>query len=485
MTKENPKKLFRIDPVTGSPTNKSIVVTKKIEDPTPHTTASLSLSKSALPQAENSDHVIDALGLRFDKYASRSDVAEIIRSHNSANGRHLLDIPKHALCSFSRAYGSSLGWILGDFSFAGAKQVIAKNAGHALRSFFNGSLNSGVRVVKRMPDEHGVLLVPIEICGNPKYLLDEDYTLLVPTGVTSPRIGNRELFERLDLCKSHDPAVDFAVRRILFTAEDGESIVGLWDVSNFYVENLKDLQRTIKNELGCEYDLIDVNKRIFSAVERHFDFASHESEIIVPLSADVTLVFVRRKSSTWKIEFDIGEESFSIEEIAPDGRFVFNSIATLSAYRRLISAYNAITDLRGAIDEETIFSVEHLSRFPEEFQHEIQKDFVAAKKKFVAKLNESLKSFQANHRFWKPISFSGGLEKDLIFGGDSTEAAIQLCAPVYLTESAEALKIASVYAVAELRSNSQMGNDYCFIPSILDHQMAIADINNMHQGIRH
>ena len=230
------------------------------------TSITLSSSTSELFNDE-AERFIAMLGMKRKKFADYAQTIAVVNSHNHPSGRHLLDVGKTGFQAFRRAYGSSLGWILGDYSTKDAIKVISKSAGAALRAFLRGDPTSGVIVLERHPDEHGVLLYRKELCGNPTDFLEESYTLLLPTNITSPRLGGKMLFERLDLGVSHDRRVPFSIREVLFTGEDGESIAGIGDTRNMFIEHLRDLLPALYKVLREEYDLLDINARMFSAIQ--------------------------------------------------------------------------------------------------------------------------------------------------------------------------------------------------------------------------
>ena len=114
-----------------------------------------------------------------------------------------------------------------------------------------------------------------------------------------------------------------------------------------------------------------------------------------------------------------------------------------------------------------------------DFRKEVEDTPEAAQAKFLIKMNESLERFKKDERHWLLIYFSAGRERNLSLNGESTEMAIQLCAPLYLTTADERIKRASVYAVAEVREDAETGKLHCNVPSILDSRMAIGDANNL------
>lgn len=448
--------------------------------------AALTLSKSSLTvPTDNAERIMDALGVHRNRYASHDQVENLVRAHNRPGGRHLLDIGKPAKRSFARAYGRSLGFILGDYNADGeAVEYIAQQAGRNLRLFFDCCRDSGVIVKERSQDEYGVHLQPKAMCGDPNRLLEEDYTLLVPTGVTSPLIGHEMLYERIDLCKSHAAGIDFAVKEVLFTGEDGESIAGTGDIDGLFIERRHDLLPAIYAVLKDDYDLLDINRRIFSAVQRHFYYAPGEEEIEVPIAADLTVVFDHASGRNWKVLFYVCGRCRTMEEFAPKNKYSIDAKATLAAQRRLTDAFKELPDLNGRVDLDTVFSDHRLTRFPPAFREEYANDPEAAKSKFVTKLNESLERFRSNPRHWHLIPFSNGNEKRLVLNGESTDAAIQLCAPVYLTEMDERIKRASVYAVAEFRFDPEISKYCCNVPSILDNRMGTSDMGHIISGVR-
>ena len=448
--------------------------------------SALTLSNSYSPIfQDDTDRLMRILGMRREPLADYTKSLGYVREHNGGGGRHLLDFSKRGHHSLRRAYGASLGWILGDFSTSNASETIASNAGNALRAFFACDPNSGVIVLERHQDEFGVFLHEKTICGNPRMLLDEDCSLLLPTGVTSPRIGDEMLYERLDLARCYDRSAAFSVREVLFTGADGESIAGLGDVSGMFVENLPELLPSLYNILGDNYDLASINALIYSAIRRHSDYAPYDSEIEVPLlesddtDQNVTMLLRRTQRSSWRVVFLLGADTYTLEEVAPRRKLSVQESEVMAARSRLFSAFRSLPNFNGKIDFGSVFSAEHLNRLPSDFRKEVEDTPEAAQAKFLIKMNESLERFKKDERHWLLIYFSAGRERNLSLNGESTEMAIQLCAPLYLTTADERIKRASVYAVAEVREDAETGKLHCNVPSILDSRMAIGDANNL------
>lgn len=454
--------------------------------------SALTLSDSYSTIFQNdTDRLMRILGMRREPLANYTKSLGYVREHNGGGGRHLLDFSKRGHHSLRRAYGASLGWILGDFSTDNASETIASNAGNALRAFFAGNPNSGVIVLERHQDEFGVFLNEKTICGNPRMLLDEDCSLLLPTGVTSPRIGGEMMYERLDLAHSYDRSAAFSVREVLFTGADGESIAGLGDVSGMFVENLPELIPSLYKILGDNYDLASINALTYSAIRRHSDYAPYESEIKVPLlesddpDQNVTMLLCRTQRSSWRVVFLLGADTYTLEEVAPRKKLSVQESEVMTARNRLVATFRSLPDFNGKIDFESVFSAEHLNRLPEDFRKEVEADHKAAQAKFLIKMNESLERFKNDARHWLLIYFSAGRERNLSLNGESAEMTIQLCAPLYLTSADERIKRASVYAVAEVREDAETGGLRCNVPSILDSRMAIGDANNLKRCLQH
>ena len=319
--------------------------------------SALTLSNSYSPIfQDDTDRLMRILGMRREPLADYTKSLGYVREHNGGGGRHLLDFSKRGHHSLRRAYGASLGWILGDFSTSNASETIASNAGNALRAFFACDPNSGVIVLERHQDEFGVFLHEKTICGNPRMLLDEDCSLLLPTGVTSPRIGDEMLYERLDLARCYDRSAAFSVREVLFTGADGESIAGLGDVSGMFVENLPELLPSLYNILGDNYDLASINALIYSAIRRHSDYAPYESEIEVPLlesddtDQNVTMLLRRTQRSSWRVVFLLGADTYTLEEVAPRRKLSVQESEVMAARSRLFSAFRSLPNFNGKID---------------------------------------------------------------------------------------------------------------------------------------
>ena len=443
-------------------------------------TASVTLSKSSFEDScfcnESSRR----------KYASRSQVYGIVQEHNQSGGNRLLNFSEYAKACFGRAYGpKSLGWTLGDYNTGKAVEIISANAGRALRAFFGCSTSSGVIVMERRPDEHGIMLVRKEMVGNPRYLLSQDSTILLPVGVTSPRLKGGMLYERIDLTSSHNSIAPFSVRRVLFTGENGESIAGVSDANgSFYVKNLPDLNPTIHKLLGDGFDQININGRIFSAMQLHLDCTPWQTEIEIPilgeehLDAVPTMYLKLEGGNAWSVEFNIHGERLRMEAIAPKRRYLYCKSQVENARYNLTKALRALPDFNGRIDFATVFDAKHLNRVPASFREEYEADPTAAMAKFAAKANESLQRFKVNPNRWGLVTFSAGAERSLVYSGETANTSIQMCAPLYLTDEDERIERASTYAVVELLENMVS------IPSILDHEMAIADMNNLARGTK-
>ena len=451
---------------------------------------SLTLSPSASELlSDDADRFIAMLGMKRQKFADYAQTIAVVNSHNHPSGRHLLDVGKKGFRAFRRAYGSSLGWILGDYSTKRAIEVISKSAGAALRAFFRGDPNSGVIVLKRLPDEHGMLLHHRELCGNPTYLLDEESTLLLPTDITSPRLGGKKLYERLDLGVSHDHRAPFSIREVLFTGEDGESIAGIGDTGSMFIEHLRVLLPALYRVLREEYNLLDINARMFSAIQRHDLYEPDSDEILVPIkdsedsTTSVSVLLSRTSGNAWRVHIASGNWTLPLEKVATKRRFAIKAADVKNSQRRLVAAFRSLSNLDGSIDFDAVFAERHLDRLPAEFRAEFARAPELAMEKFAARANESLQRFKKDPSHWKLIHFSAGREKDLELVGESTDTSIQLCAPLYLTAEDERAKRASVFAVVELRSDPSTGKEECKIPSILDHRMAIGDINHLRQGV--
>lgn len=449
---------------------------------------SLTLAASSIDTELNgeAERYLAMLDMKRNRLAEYATAMSIVRAHNHTNGRRLLDVTKRGFNGFRRAYGKSLGWIVGDYSTSNVADVIAKNAGNALRAFFRNDPDSGVVVMERFPDENGILLYRRELCGNPSNLLDENHTLLLPTGISSPRLDGAMLYERIDLGISYDRHTQFSVRDVLFTGDDGESIAGIGDVSDMYIKGLRDLLPTLYDILGESYNLANINARIFSAVQYHERYDAAADEITVAISEEVdgapflSVVFVRQNSRVWTVNILFAGRSYPLAAVAPKRRFSIHAKSVATSRRNLVEAFKGLESLDGAIDIDSVFAPEHIERLPLAFRKEYERDHASAKQKFLLRANESLARFKANPRHWKLIHFSGGRERQLTLNGASAATDIQLCVPLYLTEEDERFCRASVYAVAELSADG-----VCHIPSILDSKMAIGDINNLIRGVRH
>lgn len=450
------------------------------------TTFSITVS-SDLDQSPETERFLSALGMKRQKLVDYACGIEIVAAHNSKNGRRILDVTKSGFRSFRRAYGASLGWILGDYNTATATKVISANAGRALRAFFNQEGASGVIVLERRPGDFGVDLVAKEVHGDPKQSLDENSSLLLPTGITSPRLGGGELFERIDLAKSFDSRVPFAVREVLFTGKNGESIAGIGDTSSMFVERLHDILPALFRVLGDDYDLLKINSRMFSAIQLHELFDANSDEVIVPIAdfgtsgVDVEIILSRTRSASWKVNIVIDGVCTPLKLVAPKARIAIDANDVRAAHRTLIATIRNLPSFDGLVCYGTIFS--HLSRFPSEFQKEYLRSPLRARQRFLAAVNRSLQDFKKEPSHWRLIHFSGGRERDICFSGGVEVTTVQFCAPVYLTAEDERIGRASIYAVVELKADSPESKPECRVPSVLDHRMAIGDINHLRRGV--
>ena len=457
------------------------------------TTISFSISTSGrVENASASERSLSSLGMKRRRYAGKNDAWKYIAAHNLSNGRHLLDFGKSGFESFRRAYGASAGWILGVFEPERVCAEMAANAGEALRRFFRGSASSGVIVLEREEGDFGVLLRRREITGNPMDRLDETCSLLLPTGVASPRIGDSMLFERIDLAVSHDMGVPFSVSDVLLTGEDGESIAGIGDADWMYVECLHELLPAVYSVLGPDfYDLRLINSSIFSAAQRQKLFCPGEDLILAPLvgqeefGCDVDIEFVRRQSGRWRAQLVIDGAHVAVESVAKNPHLTLRAKDVAHSHRHLVEACRSLPGFEDKIAFGTILSPSHLVRFPHAFRELYSRDPEAARLKLEQKIADSLARFKKNHTHWKLIHFSEGREKKLVLNGESDTTAIQFCAPLYLTEEEERLARSSAYAVVELKKDPCTGSEICSIPSVLDSRMAISDTNQLRRGVIH
>lgn len=441
-------------------------------------------SRRSCDHSYDSEAALRRLGLERHTRADVSVANNFIRKAlNGYCGKRLVDVSP-VFMNVRHALGASLGWIMDNPRVSVPfRERMAEYVNRELVSFVEGRRDNGVIVMRRVNVAGEESLSPVG--GHlPPQRIRSGSAILVPTGRTSPRLGDGEVYLRMDVSRPRFVGASFRASEFLFTDSDGKSIAGFGDITD-YIENLDDVQLAIRNAVGGDVDDVGCNAAIFDAWWRYKIAGKTDDTILVPLPvADlcgnaITLVMKRKALRSWWVSLEIGGGPAELAEYLPETTMTVSYAEVEAELARLDSAFRRPICVEEAINIEHIFG-DHADRFPAEFGEEIVADPGSA---FV-RLVDSLKNVLDAPDKWEPTMFYGGAEKDLVWNGDSVLTRVQYALPVFLTDEDVELERPSAYVIAGLKYDSVAGRDVCVFPTVLDNALLLRNQSAMRRAIR-
>ncbi len=441
-------------------------------------------SRRSCDHSHDSEAALRRLGLERHTRADVRVANDFIRKAlNGYCGKRLVDAAP-VFMSVRHALGASLGWIMDNPRVSVPfRERMAEYVNRELASFVEGRRDNGVIVMRRENVGGEECLSPV---GGylPPQRIRSGYAILVPTGRTSPRLGDDEVYLRMDVSRPRFTGASFCASEFLFADSNGKSIAGFADITD-YVVNLDDVQLALRNAVGGDVDDVGCNAAIFDAWWRYKIGGKADDTILVPLPvADlrgnaISLVMKREALRSWWVSLEIGGVSAELAEYLPETAMTVGYAEVEAELARLDSAFRRPICVEEAINIEHIFG-DHADRFPAEFREEIVADPGSAFERLV----DSLKSVLAMPDKWEPTMFYGGAEKDLVWNGDSVLTRVQYALPVFLTDEDAELERPSVHVIAGLKCDNVAGCDVCVFPTVLDNALLLRNQSAMRRAIR-
>ena len=449
----------------------------------------MSLTESnGLTKQPCNNRLLRKMGLGHNTKAGKDTVNRFFQTALNGVGKKRLVDACEAYAYACRGLGSSLDWIVGFQVSEKYREFMADTVNAGLRSFLNGEEDSGVIVLHREIVEGEFSLLPVEGSSANASGVPDHASLLIPTGATSPQIGDEVVYLRLDVERSHDRKSMFSASVFLFSDRNGRSLAGFGAVPA-YIVNIDGVPMALKHTIGV-YDVIGVNASIFEAWWRHSLTDPTEESFVIPLDETdssgrpVSLIMERDIGTSWYVSIEIGDDTFSLAECGLGKVIEIDADEAYKERVRLVEAFKACDDPSTAIGYEHIFDEEHIGRFSEEFQEELENDPQSGIAKFVGEVKRAIGRLRADPLSWPSTMFPSGEEKELEFNGDAAMTRIQLLAPLYLTDRDAELARPSVYVVAAINRSSDGGGVYCAFPTVLDNGMVESNRRIMRRAIR-
>lgn len=443
-------------------------------------------SARGMGSQECSSRVLDQLGLGRTSRASAAAVNEFLRrALNDRCGQRMVDA-FDAYEGVRRGLGSSLSWILGYDVGTPVRSRIANTVNDELYAFVRGREESGVRVMAYRMRDNRVVLEHVETPKDPLSGIPRRCALLVPAGVTSPRIKDGAVYVRLDVQRSRTGRSLFDARAFAFTDADGRALAGFGAVTAC-IENLDDVPAALREALGSVYDEIAVNAGIYDAWWNHLISNREGGRICVDLGFSeegdaVCLAMDLVQTGVWRVAIVIGGEPYSPEELAASQVIVLDPDDVLEERHRLVDAY------RTCRPDDPMFAYNHIfherrARFPSRFRQLLEIDEDRAVSLFMDELQRRFAELHANPGSWLTTMFHGGAEHELSMSGDRVSTCIQLLVPLFLDDEDREIGRPSVYLVASSNVDS-MGREYLAFPTILDGRIVQRNRNALRRALR-
>jgi len=403
---------------------------------------------------------------------------------NDLGGERFIDV-SHAFPKVRRALGSSLTRTIHNREVTSA--LLHRMAGcirHELTSFMHGRGSHGVLVYARKQVGNTLVLIPATERNAQPHRIAKGSSILIPTGVISPCIGNDDVYLRVDVERSRDRRSTLSALEFLFSDRHGNSIAGFADARCF-IENIDDLPEALKTALGVGYDVAACNAAIFNTWWSHCLLNPLGDMIRIPLPPSVTstsayaLVMRRTGSNSWELLLEENGEVKPLAWFLPDAELNVDVDALKDEHRKLMSALRAAADNGFDFDSDHIFD-ERIDRFPAEFIDECCENPEDAVRRFTDEIKRGL----AMQERWLPSLFHAGREYELFLNGDTANTRLQMLLPLALTDEDVTNGTSSVYAVLEVWKLP--GEDVCVvgIPTILTPEQAKANRNAFRRMLR-
>ena len=383
---------------------------------------------------------------------------DIVRLFNFTDGTRALDCHL-AFKRVQKVFGRSFDFVFGVAATKDFKFRIASCVAEKFRAYVAGDIECGVRV----GDCEGVGFTSAAVNG-----VTSCYgrTILIPTGEISQSFGI-PVWLRLDVESPVNERAILQLKHILFADEEGCSIAGLADVTDF-IEDLDVADKAFCAVLGKGHDLLELNARIYS----NWSSASGD-EFTVDLSDlqsehnSVELQFTFAEDA-WKLSFVIdGSVRRLCEIVSGLGNLTADWSEVGPRMKKIKDDFKALSDAEAfaAVNFEHIFDDQHLQRFSDSFMDLLITDAAAAVEKMRLALVTALRVLRSNPEEWLPFFYNAGREMWVNLPGDAFDASVSLLVPLYITDEDKSRCIPSIYLVATSRQVN--GRNECCFPTVL------------------
>ena len=417
-------------------------------------------------------------------WASPSLAHEIVREFNFAYGDRILDC-KAAFKQIRKTFGGNFAFAFGFEADEAFRLKVASKVAARLRNFVLNQHEPDVTVCDRLTN--GLVSVESSIQD-----ITDCYgrTILVSTGESSFYFGI-PVFLRLDVEAPKDDSALLQLDRILFTDENGDSIAGMADITD-WVEDLENADRAFKEVLGHEYDVLHTNARIYAAwcASAGKDFSVDLTDVQEErVCNEIICKFEHRHIAWhdgWCISFVLDGAKWLMSEYAHDmGDLVASWPATRVALADSIRAFRnlSLEEALKGINFAHIFDENHLKRYSDGSADIVRTDSHSARKIFEEALDSALERLCDDDDAWLPFFFNRGSEKSVTWAGDSFDANLSLLAPLYLSDEDRERHVPSVYLVACLKTLKD-GKKQCVFPSVLSVSQAASNNRYFRRALR-
>jgi len=442
----------------------------------------------SLDAAPNKALIISQLDLERNTRVSPAEAnAFAVSALNRADGTRMIDV-SDAFASVRHVLGSSLDWALGYPVSKQSRKRIGECVNAELEALVREDGTSGVKLLRLERDGDQCIKTPCEMPRNPARYLPKGMALLVPIGMTSPRLFGDEAYLRFDVERSCNAKSVFVASDVLLTDAAGNSIVGFGAVTG-YLCNLDDVQHAIMGIVGPEYDPIRLNTKVYDGWWCHCQRNPDEAEFRIPLDEKdpdgkaVAMRMIREGGHAWRIFIEYDSDLYDPAEFVFGDGIDVNVDELLNDRDHVIAVVKQCESPESQVAYDHIFC-DHADRLPLEVQDRLNTDPEAVIENFQKEFKASIRRFHIDPKSWLTTMFYGGVEKELAYNGDAALSKVQLLAPVYLTDTDKSFDRPSVYVVASVNRDRTSGEEYCSFPTILDRRIVQLNRNSMRRAIR-